>query len=95
MQWLNLFINLKIASGYLFIEFMLKKIDLQKKLFLNELEQGEETFICKDLSLNRLPTSFHFYDGILNYIKENISKDKLQFYSLKSTLRDNMVKKNV
>ena len=59
-------------------------------MFLLELELGDETFICKDLSLNRLPESFHFYDGILNFIKENISREKLVFYNLKSTLRDKL-----
>lgn len=88
LHWLNLFINLKIAKGLLFIEFMLKKIELQKKIFLLELELGEETYICKDLSISNLPTSYHYYDGILNFIKENISKEKLNFYNLKSTMRN-------
>ena len=91
LNWLNLFINLKIASGYLFIRFMLKKIELQKKLFLLELELGEETFIGRDLSLVRLPKSFHFYDGILNFIKDNISREKLTFYSLKQTMREQIL----
>lgn len=87
LGWLKFFVNLKIARGILWIRFLQEKIRLSKKLFLIELELGEETFICKDLSLDSLPKSFHFYDGILNFIKENISKEKLKFFSLKSTMQ--------
>ena len=88
LGWLKFFVNLKIARGMLYIRFLQEKIRISKKLFLIELELGEETLICKDMQLEHLPKSYHYYDGILNYIKESISKEKLKFFSLKSTMQN-------
>ena len=40
----------KSFKGILFVEILLKKINLMKELFLFEIEDGHETFIPRDLA---------------------------------------------
>ena len=54
----------------------MKKIQIEKEVFLAKIEQGKEVFIPPDLSINMFPKSFRYYDFILRLIHENISKDK-------------------
>lgn len=47
---------------------MLKKIEVAKKLFIIEIEQGNEVLIPKELSQNDLPFSFTYYDAIFQIV---------------------------
>jgi hypothetical protein len=49
-------------QGSLYLKTMLLRIETQKKLFLTEIEQGSETLIPPDLSQDKLPMSYRFYD---------------------------------
>lgn len=48
-----------------YIKCTLRKISLMKKLFVLELEQGQEVFIPKDLTCDNYPFSYHYYDPII------------------------------
>jgi hypothetical protein len=64
---------------------ILKRIEISKKLFLIDIEQGREVFIPTDLQQRKLPMTFRYFDPILQYIQESISKEKKQFFALKTS----------
>ena len=47
---LNMILGVKGLKGILYIELLLEKIKIMKEMFLNEIEDGVETFIPRDLS---------------------------------------------
>ena len=53
----------------------LKKIEIAKRLFIFEVEDGTEAFIPWDLSMERFPQCMRFYDPIIGMLQENISKE--------------------
>lgn len=60
--------NLKAAKGAVFVMILLKKIAMARDLFILKFEQGEETFIPIELSQDKLPASFRFYDPLIQTI---------------------------
>lgn len=60
-------------KGILLIDVLLEKIQIEKELFLHEVEEGRVAFIPRDLSQDHLPMSFRYYDPIIAFISENIS----------------------
>jgi hypothetical protein len=44
---------------------LLKRIEISKKLFIIDIEQGLEVFIPSDLQQNKLPMTFRYFDPIL------------------------------
>jgi len=46
-------------------------------MFIYELERGHEAFIPNDLSQDKLPLSFKYYDPIIAIVAENISDQKI------------------
>ena len=73
-------INLKALKGIIMLNAMLKKIQLQKELFVLDIEDGNEIYIPSSLTQDRLPYSFRFYDPILALVNENISENRREFY---------------
>ena len=73
-------INLKALKGVIMLNAMLKKIQLQKELFVLDIEDGNEIYIPSSLTQDRLPYSFRFYDPILALVNENISENRREFY---------------
>ena len=65
---INLVINMKAISGVIFLRALLKKIDLARDLFIMDIEEGQEVFIPKDLSVDHLPYSFRYYDPVIPVI---------------------------
>ena len=41
---------------------MLERIEVSKRVFITEIEKGAETLISPDLSQDKLPQSFRYYD---------------------------------
>jgi len=84
---INLILSLKACTGVLYIKAVLKRIEITKQLLITQLEEGnEEVYLSNDLSQAHLPLSFRFYDSIFNYIQDNISQEKKEFYSLKMAM---------
>ena len=77
---------MKAISGVLYLKALIKRVELAKFLFVHEIEYGSEVFIPNELSQDRLPYSFRYYDPILNFVQDNITDDKRDFYLLKNQL---------
>ena len=60
---------------------MLKKIQIAKKLFIINIEEGSEALIPKELSQKCMPQSFRYYDATIKIVQDMISdelKDRLK-----------------
>lgn len=62
---MKIVVNLRAVSRVLLIKVCLAKIKIARDMFILEMEQGCETFIPHELSQDRLPMNFWFYDPIL------------------------------
>ena len=62
---LNMCINMKCIHGLVYLRALLMKIQLTKQIFIQDIEEGLETIIPKELSQSRLPYSCRYYDPIL------------------------------
>ena len=91
---LNLILALKTLKGILHIKSVLKVIELHKKLFVNEIELGQEVFIPQRLSDKSLPKSFMFYDPILRIIQDLVSDDRKEFFHCQNLLNYKNFKNN-
>ena len=65
---LKMTLGIKAISGILYVEALIKKIELVKQILIYDVEQGNESFIPKELSQDNLPLSFRFYDPIIPII---------------------------
>lgn len=77
-------IQVGVLKNQLYLEAVLEKIQVAKKLFVMEVERGQEVFIPKDLSIKRFPQSFRFYDPIFYIIDEIFNGEKKTIYHLKT-----------
>ena len=73
---MQLLLKLGVLDGELLIKILLRSIYVQKKIFTLKIEQGLEVLIPKELSQERFPYSFRFYDPIFEIIREHISPEK-------------------
>ena len=51
-----------------YLKAVIRKIELQKQMFVLELEQGQEVYIPNELSCDTYPQAFRFYDPIIQVI---------------------------
>jgi hypothetical protein len=65
---LRMVVGSRSIRGIKFLECLMKKIAIVKELFVQELEQGKECFIPKDLSQDSFPYSFRYYDPIISIV---------------------------
>lgn len=65
---INMVMRMRVLQDMFFIKALLLKIELVKRRFVLELEQGSETYIPSDLSCRDLPISFRFYDPVLRMV---------------------------
>lgn len=90
---LNMMIQMKFFQGPRYIDALLERIHLMKNFLILELEQGHEVIIPRELSQDRLPTSFRYYDFILRFIQENSSPQLSFFQRMKNKLSKSFDKK--
>ena len=67
-----------------YIKCMLRKISLMKKMFVLELEQGQEVFIPKDLTCDNYPISYHYYDPIIQIVNHFFSAESRLYFTLRT-----------
>lgn len=72
-----------MLQGQLFIRAMLKRIELQKEMLLIEIELGREVLLANELSQDKLPMSFTYYDSIIRFIQSNITTERRDYYNLR------------
>lgn len=82
---LDMLMYLKALKGVLFIKTKLCMIDLAKRIFMLDLEQGLEVVIHNELQNQNYPMSYRYYDFILNYAHKNFSHQKLNKYTFESS----------
>lgn len=58
-----------------YLKCMLKKIEFLKKIFTLELEKGTEVYIPEELTCDRFPISYRYYDPIILISNEYFRKD--------------------
>ena len=86
--------RLKAVHGLVFLSAYLKKVEIQRELFINEIEDGQETFIPEELAQRHLPFSFRYYDPVLAMLQENLSRERREFFALKQELACNIHRKS-
>ena len=74
-----------------FIKCSLLRIDLIKKKFILELEQGQEVYIPPELSCDSYPTSFRYYDPIIQMVNFYTSLESKLFHQLKTQFNINKI----
>lgn len=75
-------IQLKAVHGEVYLHVLLRLINLCKQMIISSLENGAEVFIPPEISVDKLPESYRYYDPILNIIQQNISEDAREKISL-------------
>lgn len=70
---LRLMMNMKLIGGLIYVQAILKRIQIAKDLMIIELGQDNEVLIPKELSQDDLPLSFRYYDSILRIIQRKIN----------------------
>jgi hypothetical protein len=70
---IKLILSLGIASGSLFLKLVLKRIQIAKLIILNDIENGDPGLLVSDISQDKWPYSFRFYDFILQFVDKRLS----------------------
>ena len=70
---LSMLINLKAVRKMLFIKIKLKVISLAKEIFILDINLGNKIYVPKEININKFPSSYRYYDFILQFIQEYIS----------------------
>ena len=83
---INMLTSFRIAKGVFYLQIMLKRIEINKQLFMQEVQKGIEVLIPRDLSQDSLPHSFRFYDQTINMIQDKMVFDRREFYGLKKAM---------
>ena len=78
IQKLNLILRFDFVDVVMKLKMVQHRIELHRKLFILDLEKGEEVFIPQVLNQNDLPLSFRFYDCTMRYAQTTISQHKKQ-----------------
>ena len=73
----------KQITGPRYLMAWIKIFEIVKLLFLLELEQDSDVLIPDELSQDKLPMSFRYYDPIIMLIQEKLSKDRRAYLMVK------------
>jgi hypothetical protein len=79
-------IGLKLPNALLYIQLLLKRIDLSKKKLILDIDNKSWTSIPSDLSQMSLPASFRFYDFLINHIQEQFPQERKDYFELRQLL---------
>jgi hypothetical protein len=75
-----------------YLKAVLRKIELQKKMFVLELEQGQEVYIPNELSCDTYPQGFRFYDPIIQIVNHLFTSDNQVYHTLKTEFNLDKIK---
>jgi len=78
--------NLRAVQKEVFIHVMLRKIKIAKEMFISNIECGKDVFIPQELSQDHLPSSFRYYDPIVQIINNDCSVEARQNFILKNKM---------
>lgn len=77
---------LRAIRGLPFIRSVLRRIELVIKFAMYDIEEGFEVLIPPDLSQNKLPWSFRYYDPICAIMKNNVSDRILSNFKIQNNI---------
>lgn len=77
-------------SDVFYIKCLLKKYQAVKKMFVLQIEAGNDVLIPRELSCDQYPLSYHYYDPILQIVKKEMSYEGKLYHSFRSEF--NMIK---
>ena len=77
-------LSLRGLNDIPYIRMLLLRIALSKQLFVLDLEQGQEVLIPNDLSMAKLPQSFHFYDCLTAIVDDQITEEAKYRFHMKA-----------
>lgn len=83
--------SMKTVKGLFYIDALLKRINLAKEIFVLDIEQGNDVFIMDDLSQQKLPISFRYYDPIIKIIFNRMSEFGKNYFSQQTKQRLNRI----
>jgi hypothetical protein len=75
-----------------YLKAVLRKIELQKKMFVLELEQGQEVYIPNELSCDTYPQGFRYYDPIIQIVNNLFTADNQVYHTLKTEFNLDKIK---
>ena len=81
----NLLVSKQI-TGPRYLMAWIKIFEIIKQLFLLELEQDSDVLIPEELSQDKLPMSFRYYDPVIMLIQEKLSKDRRAYLMVKKQI---------
>ena len=84
---IKLLINFNTFKGMHYIKASLLKTKLAREIFIADIEQGREIYIPDEISIERYPVSFRFYDSTIKLVRNMLSDDIKQYFSFKNTFR--------
>ena len=79
-------LNFRAVNKINFVQCLIKRIDLAKRLFIMDIEEGSEVYIPNDLRNDKLPMSFQFYDPIMNIVLLKMADDRTEYFLKKSKI---------
>lgn len=91
---MKIIVNLRAVTRVLLIKVCLAKIKIAREMFIIEVEEGKETYIPNELSQDSLPINFRFYDPILIWVQDLVSKSKQSLCDFKNEFRLNFYRDN-
>jgi hypothetical protein len=83
---LNLILNIKAVTKINYIQCLIKRIELAKRLFVMDIEQGAEAYIPNDLRNSKLPLSFQYYDPIMTIVQQRMADDRKEYFIKKNLM---------
>lgn len=82
-QKMKLLLCMRALRGTVFIKVLLESISIVRSIFiLNFEENAMEILVPSELSNDKLPQSFRFYDPILRIIQENCTQATKKYHNM-------------
>lgn len=75
-----------------YLKAVLRKIQLQKAMFVLELEQGQEVYVPNELSCDTYPQGFRYYDPIIQIVNHLFTADNQVYHTLKTEFNLDKIK---
>lgn len=77
---MRLFMNMKIVRGEVYLDCILKKVDLSRDILILDIQLGKEVFMDSEFNMNQLPASYRYYDPILRIVQKKIKPSRRTFF---------------
>ena len=75
-----MYVNLKCIFGIIYLNCIIKMINIHKEILILEIERGMEVLIPKMIRQNDLPISFRYYDPVIKIIHSSMSTEKRGYF---------------